>query len=283
VDTLAILALLAMASALRLRIPILLMALSAIIVTVMTVDTLIGNPLMQRSVLGYSPIEGARYYGIGNEGMGIYLAAALILVDALWRSGRKTMRAAACFGMLAVVVVLGHFGAKAGGIAVATGLFAAYLYTARGGKWTPGRIALLPCAAAVATLLFALFDLRSGGSQAHLGFEMRRVLTSGLPEVWSVISRKLAVELHLMWHSAWAVPLWIGLIVAARSARAASAFSVAVMAGTLLTLAFNDAGVVASALFLAYARGFQIAASESSPGQEMGNGRTQPLRPAVFS
>jgi hypothetical protein len=268
--------------ALKLRLETLMTALSFAIVAVMTLDTLMGNPLMQRSVLGYSPIEGARYYGIGNEGMGVYLAASLILIDGLWRSGRKAARAASVAGMLAIVVVLGHFGAKAGGIAVATGLFGAYLYTALGGKWTPWRIALLPCAAAIATVLFALLDLRSpGGAQAHLGFEMRRVLTAGLPEAWSVISRKLSVELHLMWHSTWAVPLWIGLLLAALSASSRSAFSAAVLAGTLLTLAFNDAGAVASALFLTAARCFQIALGESPRMPETTNGRTQRTRPAV--
>jgi len=34
-------------------------------------DIVLGNALMQVSILGYDPIVGARFYGIGNEYMGL--------------------------------------------------------------------------------------------------------------------------------------------------------------------------------------------------------------------
>lgn len=46
-------------------------------------DTLIGSPGMKHSVLGYDAIIGARFYGIGNEYMGVLIGAA-VLVFALW-------------------------------------------------------------------------------------------------------------------------------------------------------------------------------------------------------
>jgi len=35
-------------------------------------DTFLDNPLMRLSILGYDPIIGARFYGIGNEYMGFF-------------------------------------------------------------------------------------------------------------------------------------------------------------------------------------------------------------------
>jgi hypothetical protein len=54
-----------------------------------------GAEAMQRSVLGYDPMIGARYYGIGNEFMGVLLGAALLGLTALqqalrlWRRPRR--------------------------------------------------------------------------------------------------------------------------------------------------------------------------------------------------
>lgn len=48
-------------------------------------DTLMGSPGMKHSVLGYDAIIGARFYGIGNEYMGV-LIGAVVLLFALWLS-----------------------------------------------------------------------------------------------------------------------------------------------------------------------------------------------------
>src|SRR5690606_17096146 len=42
------------------------------------IDTATGASLMQRSHLGYDPIGGSRYYGIGNEYMGVLIGSAAI-------------------------------------------------------------------------------------------------------------------------------------------------------------------------------------------------------------
>jgi hypothetical protein len=42
-------------------------------------DLITGSTMIQSSVLGYDPMAGARYYGIGNEYMGILLGAIIIL------------------------------------------------------------------------------------------------------------------------------------------------------------------------------------------------------------
>lgn len=46
------------------------------------VDGLTGGVLIQHSVLGYDPMIGARYYGIGNEYMGVLIGAAVLMCAA---------------------------------------------------------------------------------------------------------------------------------------------------------------------------------------------------------
>ncbi|MFB6367446.1 hypothetical protein ACFCP7_26050, partial [Paenibacillus elgii] len=51
-------------------------------------DGCTGAEAMKRSVLGYDPIVGARYYGIGNEFMGVLLGASLLGLSAWLQVGR---------------------------------------------------------------------------------------------------------------------------------------------------------------------------------------------------
>src|SRR5690606_40842837 len=41
--------------------------LGCITAALLAADISLGAPLMQRSLLGYDPVAGSRYYGIGNE------------------------------------------------------------------------------------------------------------------------------------------------------------------------------------------------------------------------
>ena len=47
-------------------------------------DLSLNAPLMKNSVLGYDPIGGSRYYGLGNEYMGVLIGSLLIGLMALW-------------------------------------------------------------------------------------------------------------------------------------------------------------------------------------------------------
>ncbi|WP_339373103.1 hypothetical protein, partial [Paenibacillus elgii] len=55
-------------------------------------DGCTGAEAMKRSVLGYDPIVGARYYGIGNEFMGVLLGASLLGLSAWLQVGRMRTR-----------------------------------------------------------------------------------------------------------------------------------------------------------------------------------------------
>ncbi|BDI32367.1 hypothetical protein CCAX7_44180 [Capsulimonas corticalis] len=212
--------------------------------------------LLKFSLLGYSIVEGARYYGIGNEMMGALAGAMLVAAAgaaATW--SRRLMLALA----LATIGMIGwpQIGAKAGGVIVSVGTLLVYFGSLRGVRWSAGRAALVVAASLLAVLAVAFLDSHlNPGRQSHLGQAMAEIGTSGLGDGWDIITRKLAVEGHLLWHSAWAVPLWSALagIFMSRSAvqrlnnvRTIALFNAGI-AGVLLSIAFNDAGAVAGAL-----------------------------------
>ncbi|PYI52916.1 hypothetical protein [Paenibacillus flagellatus] len=58
-------------------------------------DGAFGGEGMKRSALGYDPIIGARYYGMGNEYMGVLVGAATFALAAALERARRPARAAA--------------------------------------------------------------------------------------------------------------------------------------------------------------------------------------------
>lgn len=228
------------------------------------VDTAAGSPLMQRSLLGYDPVAGSRYYGIGNEYMGVFLgsiavASAYLLEELSGRRGAALPAAA----FLAAAVLMGHPGL---GINVGGAISAAVAVWASG-RFCRGRPlglggALLCLAAAVAALgLSGILDaLLSGERPSHLGQVVERVSSEGADPLWALFERKLAVNVKLIRLTVWSRvalasfavlgitlfhPNWLAralrrthpwLFCMARTAVVAAAAA----------LLFNDSGVVAA-------------------------------------
>ena len=54
-------------------------------VITLNIDLMTGSHLIQNSVLGYDPMAGARYYGIGNEYLGILLGRSIALAGSFYQ------------------------------------------------------------------------------------------------------------------------------------------------------------------------------------------------------
>lgn len=244
--------------------------LCAVLVGTLTIDLLRGDPLMRQSMLGYSAVEGARYYGIGNEAMGVLVGAALGLAWRVWPAARKPWgqwSIGAALAGLAVLLGLPAFGAKAGSVFVAIPAFGALLWMLSGRRLGRASAMGLAVFALCAMAGIVLLDRHAGGGSSHVGQAAARIVQGGPGEAWDIASRKLNVELHLLGHSAWAVALWgeaAGLALLARQGRHDRFLRVLLTAGAAAagtSLAFNDAGTVACVLCLACV--WSVAASGS--------------------
>ena len=240
------------------------LVLLALIAGSLLIDMLTGSHLMQRNLLGYSAIEGARYYGIGNEAMGVLIGALLVLAARLWKP-TQNIRGAILIGLAVISLLLGsaNAGAKAGGLLVSLLAFGTLGFTLLGGRWSVRAGLVMALSIIVIVGGMAIGDaLGRHGEHSHLGEAIRRIQLGGLGEAGDIITRKIAVETRLAYHSAWALPLWGGLVclrllwhrVPYRTLedrtleeRALQNSGVAAIAACVL---LNDAGVVAGALCL---------------------------------
>ncbi|MCX6359062.1 MAG: hypothetical protein NT029_04600 [Armatimonadetes bacterium] len=203
-------------------------------------DLVLGGRLMQRSLFGYAVLEGARFYGIGNEMSGAILAG--VVAGFLLLPSR--VAGSVALG-LAVVSAAPGLGADAGGgvalaVAGVAGLTGARPLRTR-------LLALMSALVALAAVLAALAwaDARSAHGASHLGLAVANA------DYAAIIGRKLAMNGYLALHSPWSLCLPVGvpvLLWRRLGGIPAPAASAAFWAGGAALLLLNDSGVVAAAV-----------------------------------
>ncbi|WP_433173477.1 hypothetical protein [Actinoallomurus sp. CA-150999] len=172
------------------------------------VDLLRGSPLQMNSLMGYSPLVGGRYYGLGNIAFATFATGTLFfaagIAHLLLRRDRRGWATVAVIALGAAADVLSGspgLGAKFGGtVALVPGTAVTALIVA-GKRVTPLRVlgfALLGVAT-IATICW-LDYLRPVGQRTHLGRFAGQVMAG---DALPVIARKL----HAMLHTVGNIPL----------------------------------------------------------------------------
>ncbi len=219
------------------------------LISALVMDIVSGQDLLRQAWMGYSVMEGARYYGIGNEYAGVALGAM----------GSLTLLAPERIPALVSAVALIGFGLLCGipGLGADAGaMLAFFLAGAAVFAWNaiPGRrvavFAVGIAAIIVIVVLLASMDAAKGGEQTHIG----RASSSGIA---GIIYRKAALNWYLLLHSPWSLCLVAALaglcwVYRARndgSHQSTTEDSViaALSVGAAAMLVFNDSGVVAAA------------------------------------
>ncbi|MHB9037934.1 MAG: hypothetical protein ACYC64_14850 [Armatimonadota bacterium] len=237
---------------------------AGIVITLM-IDLLRSAPLISSSIAGYSIIEGARYYGIGNELMGTMLAAAILGTGVAFSSWKaqawvKWIVAGIVYASVLAFIGAPNLGVNLGGaLAAAPALGAALL--ARRGKW-PNWRSLLVAALLVAVAIGAMVGvdvIRGGTSQSHVGRALGSLAGGNRGDLLLVAERKIALNFTLVSTSVWSRLLALSLagsgILLWRSKRKRggllsgeeSAAAIGTIIGVIGAFAFNDSGVVAAA------------------------------------
>ncbi|RDV84840.1 hypothetical protein [Ammonifex thiophilus] len=239
-------------------------ALATFTVAVILLDALTGCFLLSRSILSYDPSGGARFYGIGNEYMGVLISAS-IFGAACWLSlkPRRSTLLGVALGFVLVTVILGapRWGAKFGGVLTSAAVFPVTFLLFRGVRLNWRTFLLLTLAFCSLPVGFALFDFfRSASSQTHVGHNLTLVLSEPV-QAWNIITRKVAMNLKLFRYTIWSRVLLAGLggliILFYRPVGIMRSFTkhypflywglIGVVLTALAAFLFNDAGTVAAA------------------------------------
>ena len=240
--------------------------LCAICIVAMMIDLLAGANLMVSSIASYNIVEGARYYGIGNELMGTMLGATIIGAGMALGGIRISMRAdvilsGAAFGIVLAFVSMPMLGANVGGALAIAPAMGAMLIARRG--WRPDLRSLVVIVFitlfAVAGM-FAMDVVRTTSEQSHIGRTVSILAGGNVMALIDIFQRKIALNCMLLSTSLWSRLLAISLAASAilywsgkRSRKSAflnreeSAAAIGCCVGTFAAFLFNDSGVVAAA------------------------------------
>ncbi|WP_209125098.1 hypothetical protein [Alkalihalobacillus sp. BA299] len=182
-----------------------LVILGAIQFVAISLDLWMGSPLMQRSYLGYDPIIGARYYGIGNEYAGVYMISGLLMLIPFWKASKKMffIVTTSLFGFLIIMLGTSFLGTNAGATlsaAIAWGFIAVkHSFIMKKWKlWLPVLLFGIPVLS-----LMLLFLLQMTGNPTHIGYAFERILSGDVSYMTDVIKRKLQMNWKIFKFSNW--------------------------------------------------------------------------------
>lgn len=228
----------------------------------LTLDQVSGWQLIRFSALGYSPASGSRYYGMGNEYMGIYLAVSLFLAHFIREKTAFNLWAILILAFSIFILAWPHYGINFGGTLAAIGGFFFYEINLYGINLRQRKLWYLLGAGIGLSIIFGIWDaLREPELQTHVGSFFRLIFNHDLAQIGMVIFRKLNMNFKLLLFSAWTRIILLALVIGVgihfgspvkiSNASKKLAWRSVLVAG-IVAVCVNDSGVVALGTCLAY-------------------------------
>jgi hypothetical protein len=160
-------------------------------------DALFGSPLLARSLLS-DFLAGFRFYGVGNEYMGLTIGAALVgtlLLRRLPSSPKLGVGEAALWLFTCLAIGAPFFGADAGGAVTSAVTFLIAAFALRAGQTRPRHVAAAFALAAALLAVFALLDrVRPVGARTHTGAAVAAGQARGASALWEIVAGKAATN-----------------------------------------------------------------------------------------
>jgi hypothetical protein len=176
---------------------------TAVTAAVLGGDLLTGTTLQLNSVMGYTAVVGARYYGLGNIPFALFATSVLLLAATIAHRLTRLDRRRAAVAVVAVLgcaaMILGGWpgvGSDFGGVIAFVPGIAVTALLIGGQKVSIVKLGAFCLAGGVTVMIIAYLDyLRPPASQTHLGRFVGQVFTG---EALEVILRKLGAMLSTL-------------------------------------------------------------------------------------
>ncbi|HAA80531.1 MAG TPA: hypothetical protein DCE09_02730 [Thermoanaerobacter sp.] len=238
---------------------------------VLLIDLVTGQYLLKNSFLSYDVIVGARFYGIGNEYLGVLIGAVLCFTTMAFEifSNKKLLLAitSIIYALVFYFIAAPSIGTNVGGSITAFGAFAVALLLLSGKKINIRNLLYIGIGIVLMLIgLFYLDSLRPVSQQTHIGQTFALVKNHGIESLLQIFERKLLMNYKLIKYSIWSRVLLtlIGvlLILFFKPVGVLSEIFkkhsyiricfVATIIGSILALVFNDSGIVAAATMMVF-------------------------------
>lgn len=231
----------------------------------LNIDLLTGAAMIKSSVLGYDPMVGARYYGVGNEYMGIMIGSALVIGSILFKRFQQRwilLPVGLFFLIEAFFIAAPWLGANSDGVITAPIAFLVTFALLAGIRMRPRTLLAILAATALCVLSLVAFDIsRPPELQSHIGRAASQIVTGGWQEAFTIIARKLGMNIKLIRYTIWSrvflVMLGALMLLIFRPVGATAILRdknpalfkgfAGIITGAFIGLIINDSGIVAAA------------------------------------
>lgn len=233
-----------------------------------TIDILLDSFLLKRSFLGYDPIIGARYYGIGNEYMGIYIGATLLFTSALVQLSKKSKiiwLVGVTYFLLCFVLLYPTLGTNAGGaisaITAVTFTFLNMIGLSKKRSWVI--LILSGIILGFGGLIVMNYNVPQD-NQSHIGRAINQIKDGDLSAIFQTIKRKLSMNWRLIQVTSWSKVILTSLFVMAilfiknsfQNLKGKYTYIFygfyGIVLGAAIALIVNDSGVIAASTMIIY-------------------------------
>lgn len=236
-----------------------------LVVTCLVSDMITGQNMLKYSVLSYDPIIGARFYGIGNEFLGVIIGCGLVFSGSILEKNQTHKKRLVLFLItLPILIGLPWFGANIGGLITAMLGFVIFILMEY--KYSLKSAAKIGIISSVLSLILVLGINLIKGAESHLGKMIGQAQSNGLLTIYNMAYRKASMAVRLIRYTIWSKVL-VAFIISV------SVFSLkhhylinnlfmknmhmknVLISGLISCTAailFNDSGIVTAAMIMPY-------------------------------
>ncbi len=231
----------------------------------LNVDLLTGATMIKSSVMGYDPMAGARYYGVGNEYMGVMIGCSILVSAALyqvWQRKWILVLIGLFLAFQAILISTPGLGANTDGALTAPAAFLVTLMFFSDIRINLRNFLIVAFAVGFSVLGLVIFDLsRPPELQSHVARAANQILSGGWQEALTIILRKASMNLKLIRFTIWSrvfLAVLAALVILlyrptgamwrlqSECPRLFQGFS-GILVGAVVGLIVNDSGIVAAA------------------------------------
>ncbi len=218
--------------------------------------------LNRSSLLGYNAVIGARYYGLGNEYMGVFVATVLLgIVPLVYNQLIPKWLGVIAMFITIPIIGLSIFGANVGGTITATIAYSFVIIQMLRKQIRIKDFLIIIGIVCIILSIFAIYDLNFSPQKSHFARALMLVRSEGICAIFNIVQRKLEVNVRLLRWTIWSKVLFVSIFVMAVLVLKPSirlrkifdkykCFSIAwsgIIVASLVGMTVNDSGVVVAA------------------------------------
>lgn len=230
------------------------------------IDCIIGTPLMKSGIMSYDAINGARYYGVGNEYEGVTIASAVFALAVLLNYKKISKWLAVVLSLVILITsAMPSMGANVGGAISESVAYLLFILLIFDVKLDLKKIIMIGVATVLVVVAFAGLDFLMG-TESHLSVFTNQIIQEGPAAIFNTFGRKIQMNLKLAKSSVWVNILIVSIIIIGALIFKPSGYFkkihdkypmifkgfMASFVGCIVTLLVNDSGIVAASTAAIY-------------------------------